>query len=50
MFKWFRPAKPCPSWDEYNQGCMWERMEKITRFEWEELQWNNPAGSLDELD
>lgn len=26
----------CDWYDEYNQCCMWERMEKIFRYPWEE--------------
>jgi len=26
----------CPMWDEYNNSCMWERLEKIFQYPWED--------------
>lgn len=28
----------CPMWDEYNQCCMWNRIEKIFQFPWEDKE------------
>lgn len=35
--------KGCPWYDEYNRCCMWDRMEKIFRYPWEETRKVDPV-------